>query len=377
MIFVSKKPNQIPNCYLWYDFSDVSTMISYSVDAAAFNSSNKRYGINMQDGDQFHSAIDKIRGITISSFSPTGGDDVDMATRPRFRRNTINGLPGLSFGENPTPFLTYSDGIFTWPHGYDSVFSATWSGLNIDDKERTIFFVYQCNSTTYSNDATWNNDPYNTTWSRTNLPQGNHGAILSITTLIDKWYNGSTASEYNWTYTQPVSYLNLLKYSSSPYDVEGKNYTVINYMGHQGYTYTNPGYPDLVLDDSNITKFRDDYRNPSLFVFRVKEASNDISGDMSISNFGNFKTEIKSKNQSGWAFHGDAGIGLYKPIISLGSGSRHSYFAGDTSFDTVLSQHQNKSGFNGYIGEFIYYNRKLNDKEVKQVELYLKKKWNI
>jgi len=35
------------------------------------------------------------------------------------------------------------------------------------------------------------------------------------------------------------------------------------------------------------------------------------------------------------------------------------------------------SGFCGYIGEFIYYDRKLSDLEVKQVELYLKKKWNI
>ena len=213
MIFVSKKPDQIPNCYLWYDFSDLSTMVSYATSSASFGlTSSRRYGVDIQDGDQFHSAIDKIRGLTISSYSPIGSNLQDMATRPRFRRNTIGGLPGLSFGENPSLYSTYSDGIFTWPHGYDSINQATYSGLNLQDQERTIFFVYQCRGVTSSNETTYENNISNTTWSRTNLPQGEHGAILSITTLIDKWFDGPTASEYDWVYTQPVSYLNLLKY---------------------------------------------------------------------------------------------------------------------------------------------------------------------
>ena len=378
MIFVSKKPDQIPNCYLWYDFSDLSTMVSYATSSASFGlTSSRRYGVDIQDGDQFHSAIDKIRGLTISSYSPIGSNLQDMATRPRFRRNTIGGLPGLSFGENPSLYSTYSDGIFTWPHGYDSINQATYSGLNLQDQERTIFFVYQCRGVTSSNETTYENNISNTTWSRTNLPQGEHGAILSITTLIDKWFDGPTASEYDWVYTQPVSYLNLLKYNSSPYTIDGRNFTVTNYLGHQGFKFTTPSYPDLILNDSNITKYQDIVNSSSLFTFRVRESSDGISGDLSITNFGNFKTEIKSQNQSGYAYHNTGSIGLYSAIISLGSGSRHSYFTSSTTLDSDLNQHRFQSGFFGYIGEFIYYDRKLEDTEVKQVEFYLKKKWSI
>jgi len=399
MFINSIKPDNIPNCFLWWDFSDLSTITTYDPSYPSFNSPYFKSGSSIIDGDEVRTCVDKIQGVTMSTFSPI--DDCLIGGNPTIILKGINGLPSLGFGQEGQ--TTYNQSICTWPAGPDSNHSNTvWNPIEIKDAERTIFIVYKFTDASHvasglTSVTSWpptNNDSF----SFTNLPTGDFSTVMSLFGITNTQTNGSSILYEGGSLSLPVSVLNLLKYStwdSSLTDYSATNYLVCNYIPVQGFTLSIPSIygpyytNNIFATASDIHKVRENFSDNNMFVIRTKEASATGSSVLDITDMSSKNNTIYKNKVGNLKLNGV--VGLNQGLISLGAGSRPSYSDGQDSTNAIswswdsdplagigLSYHINReSGFCGLIGELIYYNRRLTDSETNQVKQYLTKKWSL
>ncbi len=407
MFINSIKPDNIPNCFLWWDFSDLSTITTYDKAFPIIQETTDSFltnpyfsGSSIIDGDEVRTCVDKIQGVTMSTYSPF--DDTLIGGKPTIIFKGINGLPSLGFGQEGQ--TTYNQSICTWPAGPDSNHSDTvWNPIEIKDSERTIFIVYKFTDASHvasglNSVTSWpptNNDSF----SFTNLPTGDFSTVMSLFGITNTQTNDSPILYEGGSISLPVSVLNLLKYStwdSSLTDYSATNYLVCNYIPVQGFTLSipdtyGPYLPNNIFATaSDIHKVRENFSDNNMFVIRTKEASATGSSVLDITDMSSKNNTIYKNKVGNLKLNGV--VGLNQGLISLGAGSRPSYTDGQDptnaiswawdSDTTLLSQgldyHINReSGFCGLIGELIYYNRRLTDSETNQVKQYLTKKWGL
>lgn len=329
MIINSIKPTKIPDCTIWLDFSDESSL--------QLDSEN--------DLANFVLAVDKINGNT---FSTTIG-----FTSPVYKKSAINNKGALYFGSDMSHVTSgaYSDCIsqasfLTENNGFET----------INDSERTIFMVYETLDTTYISGTRSSVTLTHPTFGWTNLTPGTYGCILNIP-VVDFYYLDSNENSNDWT-TWEVSDINLLRYKGDA------TYSYCNYLNVQGFT--NSGGTNIPINDtSKRFSIADKANTPSLFFLSSKDHSNEL---VYINYEPWFSTVASSNTRLTYQNSGTFLSSSYEPRKTLSN-----IYLGNTG-DKTYNQ---KYGFCGYIGEFIYYSRKLNDKEVKQIKSYLIRKWGI
>lgn len=399
MFINSIKPDNIPNCFLWWDFSDLSTITTYNLSYPSFNSPYFKSGSSIIDGDEVRTCLDKIQGMTMSTYSPF--DDTLIGGKPTIIFNGINGLPSLGFGQEGQ--TTYDQSISTWPAGPDSNHSDTvWNPIEIKDAERTIFIVYKFTDASHvagglTSVGTWPPNKYDS-FSFTNLPTGDFSTVMSLFGLTDTQTDVSSILYGDEKKSLPVSILNLLKYTtwdSSITDYSATNYLVCNYIPVQGFTVSS-GQPYIPSNTfataSDIHKIRENFSDNNMFVIRTKEADSLGFSALDMTEMSSKSNTIYKNKLGNLKSGGD--FGLNQGVISLGAGSRPSYTNGQDPNASItsgiewdssqvypnegLGYHINReSGFCGLIGELIYYNRRLTDYETNQVKQYLTKKWGL
>ena len=340
----STTPDRVPNGYLWYDFSILNNSI----------------------GSRLSSVIDRFNNIELRC------DGVGVA--PLYENRAINGLRCAYFGDNINK------------RGYGNVLTTNFSGSTfsgITDSERTIFMVYASLDTSEFGDNVTTVDVSDTSFSYNNFYSGYFGCIMNIQSYCEYYINNSIESQLNKVSTwggisnEQVSYLNLLKYQpGSGYD------TVCNYMPTQGLIDNGFGYP---VNNSNLSS---KFTSRPVNIFSLRSTDN-IKSFCEISNVNTVTKPIGgfvyNPELSGITSPTDKNVGyngLYGGSLSLGN-----YSIYDNKYSNVITNRIDKSsipdtsntfgsGFKGYIGEFIYYNRRLTDMEYRMVKNYLSNKWN-
>jgi hypothetical protein len=325
MILNSIKPNKVPNLAIWLDFSDESSLQLSSQDDLA----------------DFILAVDKVNGNT---FSTTSG-----FTSPVYKKSAMNNKGALYFGSGPTHITSnaYSDCI-----GHANLLSENNGFDTIYDSERTIFMVYSTLDTTYLSGTISNSTLTSPNFAWTKITGGTYGCIMNIP-IGDFYYIDSSENSYDWT-TWEMSFINLLKYKDNP------TFSYCNYLNNQGLTDQLSSN-----DDTKRFTYNNNLNTPTLFFLSSKDYNNSFV----YSNYEpRFSTSGSMVNLASLPNSGTFVSSGYEPRFSL-----FNIYLGNTG-DKVYSQ---KFGFCGYIGEFLYYKRKLSEPEVKQVKNYLRKKWGL
>jgi hypothetical protein len=331
MIIQSIKPTNIPNCQFWWDFSDKSTI-------------NQGLGGASELGS-ITVILDKIYGVLLGD---TGMVGPSLGTLPVYKNNAINGLGVAYFGATPSHIGTY---------GYTDCLCT--DGLippyNPDNGERTIFIVQQSMDTTSYGMTISTNDALNSTFSGLNFLPGTFGCILNITSQVFE-YASSTGSTSYWD-SYP-SYINVVKYKGG--GTYGASYAVCNFTPSVGASYNSSFYPNNDINKCHIID--DTIGKPNLITIRSYDCT------PTYSTFIDSYCEVSSSSKSMYqSLSGVVYDGIYQTGIRYGK-----LYLGNTGVTG------NKlSGYCGYIGEIIYYSRRLSDSETNQVQQYLKKKWGL
>jgi len=407
MFIQSRTPDKIKGLYLWYDFSDRSTFNGGTISDGdvitlvrnkAWSNVNNNYGSLIADSTNLCTEYTYRTHDTDEYITLVAGD------KPTWTEYGVNGLGSVYFGGH-TSSKGYSDVLttgFTWLYDIE-----TWGGTGstgpenyigpIHDKERSIFIVYVTATTSGYNDNINAVDMYGTSVMGTQLPEsGNFGCIFDIHAPVYHWIENSgllpTDLGYYDTVTpwsDQVSYLNLIKYQ------DDSEWSIVNFLPDQGFSMSY-GYP--ANDYSGAYKITNNTSYTSLFQFRSIDDNrgsvapdpvpvmNITSTHVSVSNmdidyYRNLKGVVCLESQDAIT-PPDNLTGIWYGHFSLGNSSR---FWNGVPTDTGMVAGTNipavdptyQSGFNGYIGEVVYYNHRLTDLETRHVREYLRKKWNI
>ena len=331
MIITSVNPSKIPDCTIWLDFSDTTTLqLASDLDLATCSL-----------------ATDKINGNTFSV--------PNSFTQPVYKKSAINNKGALYFGSDLTHVVNggYSDLLYRENlkenNGLDSIFST----------ERTIFMVYENLDTTYLagtlSTVTLTSYPQG----YTNLTPGTYGVILDIP-IAGPDYIDNNEVTYDWT-GSVFSYIKILKYKGE------NNVSYCNYLNTQGLTYSPTFLP--VNDTSQRFTLIDQLNTPSLFYLSSKNYSDEVVYNVyepRTSTVGSHQNSTVQENRG--TFTNDS----VEPRILL-----NDIFIGNSGFYGTVPTSAKKIGFCGYIGEFIYYKRELTDAEINSVIGYLTRKWGL
>jgi hypothetical protein len=411
MFIQSRTPDKIPDLYLWYDFSDRTTFNGGTISNGdtiglvrnkAYQNVTDLYGNFIAGATNLcctYSYTNNPWPLSGSVISMTAGDN------PTWIEHGINGLGSVFFGGNTsskgysnvlTTSFAYQWNVMSWDPegGFPPVGPDNYIGP-ISDTERSIFIVYVNNDTSGYNDNINAVDMYGTSVMGTQLPEtGNFGCIFDIHAPIYNWLQNDD-TQTSWF--DQVSYLNLIKYQDST------ETSILNFLPDQGFTMSY-GYP--ANDPSGTYKVMNNTGYSSLFQFRSRD---DVRGyyshptsepvadltktHVSVSNmnadyYRNLRGVVCTSPDNGGFIPVGSSVppnfftGIWYGHLSLGNSSRFwnsvpsdSGMVAGVNIPAVDSTYQ--SGFNGYIGEVIYYNRRLTDLETKHVREYLNKKWNI
>lgn len=338
MFINSIKPDNIPNCKYWWDFSDTSTI-------------NKDTG-GITDLGTINKVEDKVSGLLLGG---SGDFGTTFSTLPVYKSNGINGLGVAYFGSTPSHIgLTgYTDCLLT---------NYNYSGNQFDTGERTLFLVQQSIDTinygmTLSTSEQSGSRPLDIStysFSGLDLLSGTFGCILNIENEYIG-YISSTGSVFNLGDSNPVSYINIVKYKgSSSY---GASYAVCNFSPSIGISNMDKNKCHIINDSigkTNLITIRSYDCTPTYSTFINSYC--DVSSN----------TKNVLQTLSGVLVDGASQSGIRFGSLYLGNTGRVS---------GVNSNYL--SGYCGYIGELIYYDRRLSDGEVNQVKQYLNKKWSI
>ena len=410
MFIQSRTPDKIPGLYLWYDFSDRSTLDGgggygsiadnhniLSVKNKAINNVSALYGDRIANATNLCSTY-TYTDPSSTVISLTAGD------YPTWYQYGINGLGSVFFGGN-TSSKGYSNVLTTsFVYQWDVEYWYPYGGIPptgpenyigpIKDRERSIFIVYVTATTSGYNDNINVVDMYSTSVMGTQLPgSGNFGCVFDIHAPVYYWIQNDDTSTI-W-YDQ-VSYMNLIKYNND------SEFSYLNFLPDQGFTMVS-GYP--ANDPSYTHRIDNPTGNCSLFQFRSRDSQVGYLGLSPVPVSEITKTHVNVSTTDLDTYQNLQGIvcttavdtgpfptftiipdryniGIYYGHFSLGNSSRFwnsvpSDLGMISGISTPAVDPTYQSGFNGYIGEVVYYNRRLTDLETRHVREYLRKKWNI
>lgn len=393
MFIKTTTPDKIPNCFLWYDFSNNG----YLDDGNGGKPSdmgdikivkNKRYQYINEN-----ISLSLANASNLCVYDPYLG--LTAGEPPVWRSNGINGLGSALFGTTVVSNKNRNVLCTGYVKNIDYPNSGELYLGPINDSERTIFMVYQPLGLTGINDTIVSVDPINTSFSGTQLLPFKFGSIFNIQSVANNYIDKSGLT-YSWQ--AQVSYINLLK------NFNNFTYSVFNYLPSQGYTSDQYGYP---VNDYNLYTPFTDAGQPTLFNVRCNDNTTNGSDlsyvDSKITKSTNYNIQTSeqslAKKHKGTICTTD-GVndnyptipntytppnsfkGIYSGILSIGNSSR---FFGEVPTSSGMQSGitipyvnpLQQCGFNGYIGEFIYYDRRLTDEEFNQITYYLRKKWNL
>lgn len=387
MFIKTVSPDKIPDCFLWYDFSDNGDL-NDGTGKSPINGAT----ISLVKNRMYQYLVDHV-GLDVADASALQYYDgnFDAGYPPIWVATGINGKGSALFGTTiisqkytnvlSTGYIINSDYSLSGNLYYGPLF----------DSERTIFMVYQPIGLTGLNNGVTSVDAFNTTFSGTQLYPKKFGCIFNISSVVNN-YIDPIGITYSWQ--SLVSYMNLLK------QWDNFTYSNFNYLPAQGFGSDEWGYPNN--DYNQYTPINDGGTvggnfegKPTLFSVRCNDNRNSIENN----SYSEVISEGDIKNNSGTICTTD-GLndsypsvpdtwtppnsfkGIWGGVLSLGSSSR---FYGEVPTSTGMQSGitipyvnpTKQCGFSGYIGEFIYYSRKLTDAEYSQVLNYLNKKWNL
>jgi len=329
MIIQSIKPTNISDLHIWYDFSDSSTI-------------NQGLGGATELGS-ISVISDKVNGTLLEEPGAVGPS---YGTSPVYKTNAINGLGVAYFGSTPSHI---TNGM------YSDILTTDWNVIN--DNQRTIFMVYKTLGMNSFGGTISTTNALNTTFAYSNILPGTFGCIMNIS-FQPEYYYDSTGTSSNWCDTGDVSFINLIKYKDGTHSYGGTTYSICNCLLSQGLPGIG-GYPGNNINNNH--KIYDNINTSNILTFRSldNDSATYSSYYNSYSQVSSLSNDLFLKHAGTFVSSGSTNVNMGR--LSLGSTGNYQYNA----------------GFCGYIGEFIYYSRRLSDSETNQVKQYLTKKWGL